>query len=150
MTRPKYPKTNLLTKNIAPIVIEQIIQIILKNNDKRVVYARSESPKKSFVQYFRSFSNDRTKQYDIEVEVHQEIIIIPKTTIHKIDIALHLEIHLVMTRVLLLHNTLDHDMTFVNKTRDLIAHDQELLLFLYLDQTQIQETNKDNTTTNSN
>ena len=34
-----------------------------------------------------------------------------KITIHKTDIALHLDIDSVMTRVLLLHNTLDHDMT---------------------------------------
>ena len=32
--------------------------------DKRDAYARSKSPKKSFVQYFRSPSNDRTKRYD--------------------------------------------------------------------------------------
>ena len=34
------------------------------DEDKREVYARSKSPQKSFVQYFRSPSNDRTKQYD--------------------------------------------------------------------------------------
>ena len=32
--------------------------------DKRDAYARSKSPQKSFVQYFRSPSNDRTKRYD--------------------------------------------------------------------------------------
>ena len=31
---------------------------------KRDAYARSKSPQKSFVQYFRSPSNDRTKHYD--------------------------------------------------------------------------------------
>ena len=45
----------------------------------------------------------------IEVEVIHEITI--TKTIHKTDIALHLEIDLVMTRVLLLQNTLDHEMT---------------------------------------
>ena len=34
------------------------------DEDKREAYARSKSPQKSFVQYFRSPSNDRTKQYD--------------------------------------------------------------------------------------
>ena len=34
------------------------------NEDKREAYARSKSPQKSFVQYFRSPSNDRTKHYD--------------------------------------------------------------------------------------
>ena len=34
------------------------------DEDKREEYARSKSPQKSFVQYFRSPSNDRTKHYD--------------------------------------------------------------------------------------
>ena len=34
------------------------------DEDKRKAYARSKSPQKSFVQYFRSPSNDRTKHYD--------------------------------------------------------------------------------------
>ena len=34
------------------------------DEDKRDAYARSKSPQKSFVQYFRSPSNDRTKRYD--------------------------------------------------------------------------------------
>ena len=34
------------------------------DEDKRDVYAQSKSPQKSFVQYFRSPSNDRTKHYD--------------------------------------------------------------------------------------
>ena len=34
------------------------------DEDKREAYARSKYPQKSFVQYFRSPSNDRTKQYD--------------------------------------------------------------------------------------
>ena len=34
------------------------------NEDQREAYARSKSPHKSFVQYFRSPSNDRTKHYD--------------------------------------------------------------------------------------
>ena len=34
------------------------------DEDKRDAYARSKSPQKSFVQYFRSPYNDRTKQYD--------------------------------------------------------------------------------------
>ena len=34
------------------------------DEDKREAYARSKSPQKSFVQYFRFPSNDRTKHYD--------------------------------------------------------------------------------------
>ena len=68
-------------------------------------------------------------------------------TIHKTDIALHLEIDLVMTRVLLLHNTLDHDMTIIKEIRDPIALLTDLLsdplidmtLFTDIDHARIQK-----------
>ena len=50
--------------------------------------------------------------HGIKVEVHHVIIIITKTT-YKTDIALYLEIVLVMTKVLLPHNRLVHDMTIM-------------------------------------
>ena len=65
--------------------------------------------------------------HDIEVEVHHEIIIKTKITIHKTDIALHLEIHLVMTRILLPNNTLDHDRPTIKEIRDPIALLTDLL-----------------------
>ena len=40
------------------------ISACFKKQHKRDAYARSKSPQKSFVQYFRSPSNDRTKNYD--------------------------------------------------------------------------------------
>ena len=57
---------------------------------------------------------------DIEVEVLHETILTTKT-VHKIDTVLHLEIDLVMTKVLLLHKTLDHDMILTNVTPGLTA-----------------------------
>ena len=59
--------------------------------------------------------------HDTAVEIHHEISLTANIIIHKIDIVLHLEIDLVMTKVPLLHNTLDHDMTTTKETRDLIA-----------------------------
>ena len=61
---------------------------------------------------YRSRSNSRKKY--------------PKT-IHKRDIALHLEIALVMTKVLLLNNTVDHDMTTIKDIRGPIALRTDLL-----------------------
>ena len=62
-----------------------------------------------------------TEQNDIlhaiEVEVIHELTITTKITIHKTDNALHLEIVSVMTRVPLLHTTLDHDMTIIRVSR---------------------------------
>ena len=59
--------------------------------------------------------------HNTEVEVHQEVIITIKITIHKTDIVLHPEIDLVMTRIILPHITHDHDMTITNEIRDPIA-----------------------------
>ena len=57
---------------------------------------------------------------DTEVEVLHETTLTIKT-IHKIDTVLHLEIDLVMTKVLLLHNALDHDMILTNVIPGLTA-----------------------------
>ena len=81
----------------------------------------------------------------IEVEVIHEIIV--TKTIHKTDIALHLEIDLVLTRVLLLHKTIDHDMKIINEIRDPIALLTDLrtdplidmTLVTYIDHARIQE-----------
>ena len=54
------------------------------------------------------------KIHDIEVEVQHERIM-TKITIHKTDTVLPLEIVLVMTKALLLHNTIVHDMTNTKK-----------------------------------
>ena len=57
-------------KNIVHIVTEQITPSLLVSKkqrdgeDKRDVYAWSKSPQKSFVQFFRSPFNDRTKHND--------------------------------------------------------------------------------------
>ena len=95
------------------------------DNDKREAYARSKSPQKSFVQYFRSLSTDRTKQYDTRYRSRsksQKIFIITKTIIPTQDIVLHLEIDSVMTKIPLLHNTHDHDMAIINEVQDLTDH----------------------------
>ena len=97
--------------------------------DKRDVYARSKSPQKSFVQYFRSPSNDRTKRYDTRYRSRStsELIIITKIQTHKTDIVLHPATDSVLTKILLLHDTLDHDMPFTNEIHGPIALLTDLL-----------------------
>ena len=80
--------------------------------------------------------------HGIKVEVNHEIIIITKTT-YKTDIALYLEIALVKTKVLLLHNTLVHDMTIIKAIALLIDshttyHIHVILVFLDLGHIRIQ------------
>ena len=71
---------------------------------------------------------------DTEVEVLHETILITKT-IDKIDTVLHLEIDLVMTKVLLLHNTLDHDMIPTNVILGLTALHTDPRIVLLFDTT---------------
>ena len=75
----------------------------------------------------------------IEVEVIHEITITTKITIHKTDIALHLENDLVRTKVLLLHKSLDHDMITIKKIRDPIAHLTDLLKDPLIDMTLVTD-----------
>ena len=113
------------------------------DEDKREAYARSKSPQKSFVQYFRSPSNDKqnTMIIDTEVEALHETTLITKN-IHKTDTVLHLEIetNFVMTKVLLLHTTPDQDMTHTNVILDLTVLRTDLLIDPHIDKTLVLDT----------
>ena len=71
---------------------------------------------------------------DIEVEVPHVITLTTKL-IHKIDTVLHREIDLVMTKALLLHNTLDHDMILTNAIHGLTVLHTDLRIDLLIDTT---------------
>ena len=83
---------------------------------------------------------------DIEVEV-LHVISLKTKTIHKTDTVLHLETDLVTIKVLLLHNTLDHDMIFLNAIHGLtvlhtdlrIGFLKDTILALDIDHALIQE-----------
>ena len=53
-----------------------------------------------------------------EAEVHHELITITKLQIHRTVIALHQETDSAMTKLLLLHNTLEHDMITTKEIPD--------------------------------
>ena len=76
---------------------------------------------------------------DTEVKVPHETILTTKT-IHKIDTVLHLEIDLVMTKVLLLHNTLDHVMILTNVIPGLTVLHTNHRTDLLIDTTLAQDT----------
>ena len=71
---------------------------------------------------------------DTEVEVPHETILTTKT-IHKIDTVLHLEIDLVMTKVLLPHNILDYDMILTNVIPGLTALHTDPRTDIFIDTT---------------
>ena len=53
-----------------------------------------------------------------KAEVHHELTTITKTQIHRTDIALHQETELAVTKILLLHNILDHYMITTKEILD--------------------------------
>ena len=85
-------------------------------------------------------TEQNTMIIDTEVEVPHETILTTKT-IHKIDTVLHLEIDLVMTKALLLHNTLDHDMILTNVIPRLTALHTDPRTDLHIETTLALDTN---------
>ena len=71
---------------------------------------------------------------DIEVEV-LHVTTLTTRPIHKTDTVLHLEIDITMTKVLLLHNTLDQDMILLNAIHGLTALHTDLFIDLFIDTT---------------
>ena len=71
----------------------------------------------------------------IQAEVRQEQITITKIQTHKTDIVLHPETDSVMTKILLLHNTLDHDTTITKEIHDHTALLTDLLIDFLIDRT---------------
>ena len=61
--------------------------------------------------------------------------------IHKIDIVLHLEVDLVMTKVLPLHTTLDHDMILTTVIQDLTVLHTDRRIDLLIDTTLVLDIN---------
>ena len=120
-TQPKDPnnKSKPAYKNIVHTVIEQIIPflIVSKNNEMMKINEKHMLDLNPLKNHLYSTSvllpmiEPNAMIIDTEVEVPHETTLTTKT-IHKIDTVLHLEIEidLVMTKVLLLHTTLDHDM----------------------------------------
>ena len=114
-------------KNIVHIVTEQIIPSLLvsKNNEMmktNEMHMLDQNLHKNLL--YSTFVllpmiEQNTMIINTEVEVLHETTLTTKT-IHTIDTVLHLEIDLVMTKVLL-HSTLDHDMIRTNVTPGLIA-----------------------------
>ena len=85
-----------------------------------------------------------------EAEVCHELIFLTNIHTHKTDIALHPETNSVMTKILLLHNTLDHDTTTTEEIHDYTALLTDLLtdplidmiLVIGIDHVHIQEEKK--------
>ena len=73
-----------------------------------------------------------TMKIGIKVEV-LHVTTLTTRPFHQIDTVLHPEIDLVMTKVLLLQNTLDHDMILTNAIHALTVHHTDLLIDRLID-----------------
>ena len=134
-------KINLHIKNIVRIIIEQItpFQLALKYNEmmtKNEMLMLDQNLHKNHL--YSTFAHlltteQNTMTIDTEVEVLHETTLIIKI-IHETDTVPHLEIDFIMTKVLLLHNTLDHDMIHTNAIHGLTVRHTELHIDLLIDQ----------------
>ena len=148
-------KIYLHIKNIVHIVTKQITPSLLvsKNNEMMKTNEMHMLDQNLHKNHLYStcvlllMIEQNTTITDIEIEVPHVTTLTTKP-VHKIDTVLHLEIDLAMTKVLLLHNTLDHDMILTNAIHGLTALHTDLhmdpvidtTLALDIDHAPIQET----------
>ena len=137
---------NLPIKIIVHIVTEKITASLLvsKNNEvmkKKEMHMLDQNLHKNHL-YRTSVPllmiEQNTMIIDKEIEVPHVTTLTTKT-IHKVDTVLHPEIDLAMTRVLPLHNTLDHDMILTNAIHSLTALHTDLRIDLLIDTTLTQD-----------
>ena len=138
-TQPKDTnnKSKPAYKNIVHIVTEKIIPSLLvsKNNEMMKTNEMHMLDLNLHKNHLYSISvlllmiEQNTMIIDTEVEV------LTTRPIHKIDTVLHLEVDLAMTKVLLLHNTLDHDMILTDAIHGLTALHTDLHIDLLIDTT---------------
>ena len=135
-------KINLHIKNIVHIVTDQITPSLLVSENNEMMKTNEKHMLDQNLHKNHSYSTfvlllmieQKTMIIDIEVEV-PHVTTLTARPIHKIDTVLHLEIDLAMTKVLLLHSTLDHDMILTNKIHCLTALHTDLRIDLLTDTT---------------
>ena len=142
-TQPKdpYNKNKSAYKNIVHFVTEQITLSLLVSKNNEMTKTNEMHMLDQNLHKNHSYSTtvlllmieQKTMIIDIEVEVPHVITLTTKP-IHKIDTVLHLEIDLAMTKVLLLHNTLDHDMILTNAIHGLTVLHTDLRIDLLMTQ----------------
>ena len=135
-------KINLLIKNIVHTVTEQITPSLLFSKNKEMMKTNEMLMLDQNLHKNHLYSTSvllltieqNTTIIDIEVEVLHVTTLIT-TPSHKIDTVPHLEIDLGATKVLLLHNTLNHDMILINAIHGHIAPHTDLLIDPLIDTT---------------
>ena len=112
------------------------------DEDKRDAYSRSKSSQKSFVQYFLSPSNDRTKHYDNRYRSRSTSRdnSFNKNYSQNRYRSTSRDRDFVTTKVLLLHTTLDQDMIHTNVILGLTVLLTDLLIDPHINKTLVLDT----------
>ena len=134
-------KVNLQIKSIFHIVTEQIIPSLLVSKNNEMTKINEMLMLDQNLHKNHSFSTSFglhliIEQNTIKIGIKVEVLHVTTLTarpIHKIDTVFHPEIDLVKTKVLLLHNTLDHDMSLTNAIHTLTVHHTDLLIDRLID-----------------
>ena len=121
----------MLTKNIALIVTEQIIlsQLVVHlkeqrdDEDKKILMQDQNLLRNHLYHTFvlPQMTEQNNMIHEIEIEVYHGIIIFTVNNNSQNRYRSTFTDRLSYGRTLLLHNTLDQDMTIINETRDFIA-----------------------------
>ena len=144
---PSVPHTYFATKfrtnfNFIEVFTDNkpdICATIIQNTSKHVATLPSghigyiEVPITNEKPKFFQVNDINTLKHNVTHTYHPETL--TRRPIYKIDTVLHLEIDLAMTKVLLLHNTLDHDMILTNVILGLTALHTDLRTNLLIDTT---------------
>ena len=140
---------NLHIKNIAHTVIEQITPFLLVSKNNEMMKINEKHMLNQNLHKNHSFSTfvllpmieQNTMIIDTEVEVPHETTLTTKI-IHKTETVPHLEIEtdFVMTKILLLHTTLDQDMIHTNVILDLTVLLTDLHIVPHIDKTLVLDT----------
>ena len=133
-------KINLHIKNFVHTVTEQITPSLLVSKHNEMMKINEMLMLDQNLHTNHSYSTfvllltieQNTMKIGIKVEV-LHVITLTTRSIHKIDTVFHSEIDLVMTKVLLLHNTLDHDMILTNAIHAPTVHHTDLLIDRLID-----------------
>ena len=120
---------HIVTEKIIPSLLVSKNNEMMKTNEMHMLDLNLHKNHLYIISVLLLMIEQNTMIIDTEVEV------LTTRPIHKIDTVLHLEVDLAMTKVLLLHNTLDHDMILTDAIHGLTALHTDLHIDLLIDTT---------------
>ena len=125
---------HIVTEQITPSLLVSKNNEMMKTNEMHMLDQNLHKNHSYSTSVLLLMTEQQTMIIDTEVEV-PHVTTFTTRPIHKIDTVLHLEIDLAMTKILLLHNTLDHDMILTKAIHGLTVLHTDLRIDLLIDTT---------------